>query len=148
MNSWRNHSLSRSNVEGQTAFGSWREYARYPAWRRCCRRQPWRRRILEEAHLPYVYVLLDPDDRIENDGHPDADGARMIAESMADALEPALAARADTLPSSGDHSASALSRTPNPIRGCTEENDSEADDGGSRLCDDGVQHQHGGGHDE
>lgn len=56
-----------------------------------------RRRIVEEAHVPYVYVLLDRDDRIENDGHPDADGARTIAESIADALEPALAARADTL---------------------------------------------------
>jgi hypothetical protein len=45
-----------------------------------------RRRVLEEAHLPYVYVPLDPDDRIENDGHPDADGARDIAEAVADAL--------------------------------------------------------------
>jgi hypothetical protein len=53
-----------------------------------------RRRIVEEAHLPYVYVPLDPDDRIENDGHPDADGAREIAESIAEALEPALEARA------------------------------------------------------
>lgn len=50
-----------------------------------------RRRIVEEAHLPYVYVPLDPDDRIENDGHPDADGARTIAEAIADALRPALA---------------------------------------------------------
>ena len=50
-----------------------------------------RRRIIEEAHLPYVYVPLDPDDRIENDGHPDADGARTIAEAIADALRPALA---------------------------------------------------------
>jgi hypothetical protein len=48
-----------------------------------------RRRIIEEAHLPYVYVPLDPDDRIENDGHPDADGARTIAEAIADALRPA-----------------------------------------------------------
>jgi hypothetical protein len=46
-----------------------------------------RRRILDEAHLPYVYVPLDPDDRIENDGHPDADGAREIAEAIADALQ-------------------------------------------------------------
>jgi hypothetical protein len=52
-----------------------------------------RRRIIEEAHLPYVYVPLDPDDRIENDGHPDADGARTIAEAIADALRPALASR-------------------------------------------------------
>jgi lysophospholipase L1-like esterase len=52
-----------------------------------------RRRIVEEAHLPYVYVPLDPDDRVENDGHPDADGAREIAESIAEALEPALEAR-------------------------------------------------------
>ncbi len=52
-----------------------------------------RRRIVEEAHLPYLFVPLDPDDRIENDGHPDADGARDIAESIADALRPALARR-------------------------------------------------------
>jgi hypothetical protein len=50
-----------------------------------------RQRILEEAHLPYIYVPLDPDDRIENDGHPDADGARTIAEAITDALRPALA---------------------------------------------------------
>ncbi len=53
-----------------------------------------RRRILDEAHLPYVYVPIDPDDRVENDGHPDADGAREIAEAIADALEPALSAGA------------------------------------------------------
>ena len=52
-----------------------------------------RRRIVEEAHLPYVYVPLDPDDRFENDGHPDADGAREIAASIADALDQALEAR-------------------------------------------------------
>ena len=56
-----------------------------------------RRRIVEEAHLPYVYVPLDPDDRLENDGHPDADGAREIAESIADAL-------ADTLLVNAGHS--------------------------------------------
>jgi hypothetical protein len=49
-----------------------------------------RRRILDDAHLPYVYVPLDPDDRIENDGHPDADGAREIAEAIADALDATL----------------------------------------------------------
>jgi hypothetical protein len=48
-----------------------------------------RQRIIEEAHLPYVYVPLDPDDRVENDGHPDVDGARTIAEAIADALRPA-----------------------------------------------------------
>jgi len=53
-----------------------------------------RRRIVEKARLPYVYVPLDPDDRIEDDGHPDADGARAIAESIADTLRPALARRA------------------------------------------------------
>jgi hypothetical protein len=47
-----------------------------------------RRRVVEEAHVPYVYVPLDPDDRVENDGHPDADGARTIAEAVAEALEP------------------------------------------------------------
>ena len=50
-----------------------------------------RQRIIEESHVPYVYVPLDPDDRIEDDGHPDADGAREIAEAIADALRPALA---------------------------------------------------------
>jgi len=50
-----------------------------------------RRRILDDAHLPYVYVPLDPDDRVENDGHPDADGAREIAEAVADALRDAAA---------------------------------------------------------
>jgi hypothetical protein len=48
-----------------------------------------RRRIVEDAHVPYVYVPIDPDDRVENDGHPDADGARTIAESIAEALRPA-----------------------------------------------------------
>jgi hypothetical protein len=45
-----------------------------------------RKRILDDAHLPYVFVLLDADDRIQYDGHPDADGAREIAEAIADAL--------------------------------------------------------------
>jgi hypothetical protein len=45
-----------------------------------------RRRILDDAHLPYVFVRLNPDDRIENDGHPDGDGSRMIAEAVARAL--------------------------------------------------------------
>ncbi|HEV2722264.1 MAG TPA: hypothetical protein VG323_19755 [Thermoanaerobaculia bacterium] len=49
-----------------------------------------RRRILDDAHLPYVYVRLNPDDRIENDGHPDGDGMRMMAEAIAGALRPAL----------------------------------------------------------
>jgi hypothetical protein len=52
-----------------------------------------RRRIIEESHLPYVFVPLDPDDRIENDGHPDADGARTIAEAIADALRPTMVSR-------------------------------------------------------
>lgn len=52
-----------------------------------------RRRILDEAHLPYVYVRVNPDDRIDEDGHPDGDGARTIADSVAGALRPALAAR-------------------------------------------------------
>lgn len=55
-----------------------------------------RRRILDEARLPYVYVPLDPDDRVENDGHPDADGAREIAEAIADALRLAVDAAAHT----------------------------------------------------
>jgi hypothetical protein len=45
-----------------------------------------RRRILDEARLPYVFVRLNPDDRIENDGHPDGDGDRAIAEAIARAL--------------------------------------------------------------
>lgn len=49
-----------------------------------------RRRILDEARLPYVYVPLDPDDRVEADGHPDEDGAREIAEAIADALRASL----------------------------------------------------------
>jgi hypothetical protein len=52
-----------------------------------------RQRILEESHLPYVYVPLDPDDRIENDGHPDADGARTIAEAIAEELRPMMPRR-------------------------------------------------------
>jgi len=50
-----------------------------------------RRRILDEAHLPYVFVRLNPDDRIENDGHPDGDGSRAIAAAIARALGPAVA---------------------------------------------------------
>jgi hypothetical protein len=45
-----------------------------------------RRRILDDAHLPYVRVTVDPDDRVENDGHPDSDGARTIARAIAGAL--------------------------------------------------------------
>jgi len=52
-----------------------------------------RRRILDDAHLPYVFVRLNPDDRIENDGHPDGDGCRAIAEAVARALRPAPAGR-------------------------------------------------------
>ena len=44
------------------------------------------RRILDASHVPYVFVPLDPDDRVDADGHPDADGAREIAEAVADAL--------------------------------------------------------------
>jgi len=49
-----------------------------------------RRRILDDAHLPYVFVRLNPDDRIENDGHPDGDGARAIAEAIARTLRTSL----------------------------------------------------------
>ena len=52
-----------------------------------------RRRILDEAHLPYVFVRLNPDDRIENDGHPDGDGSRMIAAAIARGLGPPLGRR-------------------------------------------------------
>ena len=52
-----------------------------------------RQRILDEAHLPYVLVTLDEDDRVDNDGHPNADGAEAIAEAIADALQPSIAPR-------------------------------------------------------
>jgi hypothetical protein len=47
-----------------------------------------RRRIRDEAHLPYVFVQLDPAHRIEGDGHPDAYAARTIAIAIANALRP------------------------------------------------------------
>jgi hypothetical protein len=51
-----------------------------------------RQRILDEAHLPYVLVTLDdPEDRVDNDGHPNANGASTIAEAIADHLQQALA---------------------------------------------------------
>ena len=55
------------------------------------------KQVSSSSKIPYVYVPLDPDDRLENDGHPDADGAREIAESIADAL-------ADTLLVNAGHS--------------------------------------------
>jgi len=45
-----------------------------------------RKRVLDDSRIPYVLVPVDPDDRIEDDGHPDADGARTIAEAIAGAL--------------------------------------------------------------
>jgi hypothetical protein len=60
-----------------------------------------RRRILDEAHLPYVFVPLDVEDRIENDGHPDADGARDIGEAVADTLREALNADSPAEPPQG-----------------------------------------------
>jgi hypothetical protein len=50
-----------------------------------------RQRILDDAHLPYVLVTLDEDDRVDNDGHPNADGAETIAEEIGEALRPAIA---------------------------------------------------------
>ena len=47
-----------------------------------------RRRILDDAGLPYVFVPLDAEDRVEDDGHPDADGASDIAQAIADRLRP------------------------------------------------------------
>ena len=56
------------------------------------REQELRQRILDEAHLPYVLVTLeDPEDRVDNDGHPNANGANTIAEAIADKLRPAIA---------------------------------------------------------
>lgn len=59
-----------------------------------------RRRILDEAHLPYVFVPLDAEERIEDDGHPDADGARDIGEAIADRLRQPLNAGS---PAARDH---------------------------------------------
>lgn len=48
-----------------------------------------RRRILDDTGLPYVFVPLDPSWRIKGDGHPDARGARAIAEAIAARLQAA-----------------------------------------------------------
>ncbi len=41
-----------------------------------------RRRILDDGHLPYVWVELDPAWRLSKDPHPDARGARAIADAV------------------------------------------------------------------
>jgi hypothetical protein len=46
-----------------------------------------RHRILDEAGIPYVWVLLDPSWRIRDDGHPDTRGAHAIAVAIADRLQ-------------------------------------------------------------
>ena len=45
-----------------------------------------RRRVLDDAHLPYLLVPLDPGWRLAVDRHPDARGARAIAAAIATAL--------------------------------------------------------------
>jgi hypothetical protein len=50
-----------------------------------------RRRVLDEAHLRYLLVPLDPAWRLQIDRHPDARGARVIAAAIAGALRPAAA---------------------------------------------------------
>ena len=45
-----------------------------------------RRRVLDDAHLPYLLVPLDPAWRLAVDRHPDARGARAIATAIARAL--------------------------------------------------------------
>jgi hypothetical protein len=47
-----------------------------------------RRRILDEGHLPYVQVTLDPTWHLPGDAHPDARGARAIAAAVAARLRP------------------------------------------------------------
>ena len=42
-----------------------------------------RQRILDQAHLPYVWVPLDPAWRVPDDGHPDARAAHAIAVAIA-----------------------------------------------------------------
>lgn len=45
-----------------------------------------RRRILDDPHLPYLWIELDPAWRLPNDSHPDARGARAMALAIADRL--------------------------------------------------------------
>jgi hypothetical protein len=45
-----------------------------------------RRRILDEAHVPYVFVQLDPTWHVAWDHHPDARAARVIADAIATRL--------------------------------------------------------------
>jgi hypothetical protein len=46
-----------------------------------------RRRVLDEAGLPYVRVVLDPAWHLPGDPHPDARGARAIAAAVAARLK-------------------------------------------------------------
>ena len=46
-----------------------------------------RRRILDQAHLAYLMVPLDPAWRIKGDLHPDARAARAIADAIAARLK-------------------------------------------------------------
>lgn len=48
-----------------------------------------RNRVLDDPGLPYVWVTLDPDWRVPNDGHPDARAARAIAVAIANQLRSA-----------------------------------------------------------
>jgi hypothetical protein len=45
-----------------------------------------RRRVLDEAHIPYIAVPIPPAWRVPGDQHPDARGNRAMAEAVAAAL--------------------------------------------------------------
>ena len=47
-----------------------------------------KRRVLDDARLPYVSVKLDPAWHLPGDSHPDARGARAIADAVASRLKP------------------------------------------------------------
>lgn len=49
-----------------------------------------RRQILDQGHLPYVWIELDPAWRLPHDPHPDAHGACVMAKAIAARLGPEL----------------------------------------------------------
>jgi hypothetical protein len=58
-------------------------------------REALNRALFEAPGLPYVTVDLQPDDVIPGDGHPNAHGARKLADAITAALRARIAARAD-----------------------------------------------------